>query len=106
MRIVPASTIWPSIEMDPRPCLGLGIGLDHGARVTNRFGVRGKDIQGNIDLRRMQRPFSIKTKQLRATALDPVSLGNLEDGKGPRSGERRVGKEGVSTCRSRWSQYH
>src|SRR3546814_17679963 len=23
----------------------------------------------------------------------------------PRSEERRVGKEGVSTCRSRWSQY-
>src|SRR3546814_13247556 len=25
---------------------------------------------------------------------------------GPRSEERRVGKECVSTCRSRWSQYH
>src|SRR3546814_13540516 len=25
---------------------------------------------------------------------------------GPRSEERRVGKEGVSTCRSRWSPYH
>src|SRR3546814_8573156 len=24
----------------------------------------------------------------------------------PRSEARRVGKEGVSTCRSRWSQYH
>src|SRR3546814_1632735 len=26
--------------------------------------------------------------------------------KGKRSEERRVGKECVSTCRSRWSQYH
>src|SRR3546814_18151450 len=26
--------------------------------------------------------------------------------KGKRSEERRVGKEGVSTCRSRWSPYH
>src|SRR3546814_19959994 len=25
---------------------------------------------------------------------------------GTRSEERRVGKEGVSTCRSRWSPYH
>src|SRR3546814_20598287 len=25
---------------------------------------------------------------------------------GPRSEERRVGKECVSTCRSRWSRYH
>src|SRR3546814_21053004 len=29
-------------------------------------------------------------------------LGNVE----PRSEERRVGKECVSTCRSRWSPYH
>src|SRR3546814_14271798 len=33
---------------------------------------------------------------------------NLLDTAGvlPRSEERRVGKEGVSTCRSRWSPYH
>src|SRR3546814_5409663 len=30
----------------------------------------------------------------------------LPDGVGPRSEERRVGKECVSTCRSRWSPYH
>src|SRR3546814_13288372 len=28
------------------------------------------------------------------------------DVRGSRSEERRVGKEGVSTCRSRWSPYH
>src|SRR3546814_14999555 len=28
------------------------------------------------------------------------------DMEAPRSEERRVGKEGVSTCRSRWSPYH
>src|SRR3546814_14429480 len=28
------------------------------------------------------------------------------DGRGLRSEERRVGKECVSTCRSRWSPYH
>src|SRR3546814_13615177 len=31
-----------------------------------------------------------------------IALGGLE----PRSEERRVGKECVSTCRSRWSPYH
>src|SRR3546814_8049492 len=31
----------------------------------------------------------------------PVGAGAL-----PRSEERRVGKEGVRTCRSRWSPYH
>src|SRR3546814_16441651 len=30
----------------------------------------------------------------------------LEPGALPRSEERRVGKECVSTCRSRWSPYH
>src|SRR3546814_10883993 len=34
----------------------------------------------------MQRPFSVETKQLRATALDTVSLGILEAGKGPVDG--------------------
>src|SRR3546814_11322233 len=30
----------------------------------------------------------------------------LLDQSGRSSGERRVGKEGASTCRSRWSPYH
>ena len=30
----------------------------------------------------------------------------VQDPLGPRSEERRVGKECVSTCRSRWSPYH
>src|SRR3546814_6855961 len=34
----------------------------------------------------MQRPFSVETKQLRATALDTVSLGILEAGEGPVDG--------------------
>src|SRR3546814_8585836 len=34
---------------------------------------------------------------------DPVCLGHLPK---ERSEERRVGKECVSTCRSRWSTYH
>src|SRR3546814_18962584 len=37
-------------------------------------------------------------------AEDPESLGLLLDN--PRSEERRVGKECVSTCRSRWAPYH
>src|SRR3546814_10686054 len=33
-------------------------------------------------------------------------LTTVETLRGQRSEERRVGKEGVSTCRSRWSPYH
>src|SRR3546814_6726348 len=44
-------------------------------------------------------------------AVDPLPRrerrGELADAKGrERSEERRVGKECVSTCRSRWSPYH
>src|SRR3546814_11363406 len=35
-----------------------------------------------------------------------VSLVRGPDGRDGRSEERRVGKEWVSTCRSRWSLYH
>src|SRR3546814_1068898 len=35
-----------------------------------------------------------------------VEIGQALDGDGTRSEERRVGKECVSTCRSRWSPYH
>src|SRR3546814_14266286 len=47
------------------------------------------------ELRRSERLFADETT---APVLDP--------GRGRRSEERRVGKECVSTCRSRWSPYH
>src|SRR3546814_14042024 len=50
---------------------------------------------------------------IRAGALDPLRIAGVETGGCPhtairedRSEERRVGKEWVSTCRSRWSPYH
>src|SRR3546814_9882496 len=42
-----------------------------------------------------------------ARHLDATLRGRLPVSRGPsRSEERRVGKECVSTCRSRWSPYH
>src|SRR3546814_4530219 len=43
-----------------------------------------------------------------AAARDWLALVDKRDWNGSwgRSEERRVGKEGVSTCRSRWSPYH
>src|SRR3546814_19131179 len=37
---------------------------------------------------------------------DLLEQADGEDGDADRSEERRVGKECVSTCRSRWSPYH
>src|SRR3546814_18684658 len=44
-------------------------------------------------------PFALQ----RIHAYSPLDVGLLMM---PRSEERRVGKECVSTCRSRWSPYH
>src|SRR3546814_13745086 len=58
--------------------------------------------------------FALVTVQL-AGALSLLGIDSLllrlmmkasSAGKPRRSEERRVGKEGVSTCRSRWSQVH
>src|SRR3546814_20849966 len=47
---------------------------------------------------------------VKRVAIDPSLLADdkdmLEDLVAARSEERRVGKEGVSTVRSRWSPYH
>src|SRR3546814_13418923 len=42
----------------------------------------------------------------RAAAVHPISDLQIEYSLLSRSEERRVGKECVSTCRSRWSPYH
>ena len=44
--------------------------------------------------------FMIKSKQIE------IVNDFIDDGLVMRSEERRVGKECVSTCRSRWSPYH
>src|SRR3546814_8967055 len=57
---------------------------------------------------------SAVTAGLAARAVEPRHGGGKTHGHAPtrclncgtRSEERRVGKEGVSTCRSRWSLYH
>src|SRR3546814_13139169 len=53
-----------------------------------------------------------KLKDLSATLVQALREGNytsdftFDTGDYQRSAERRVGKECVSTCRSRWSPYH
>src|SRR3546814_5749249 len=53
--------------------------------------LQQNDLQGNYGLRRVARPVVQKTIWL--------------DQDRSRSEERRVGKECVNTCRSRWSPY-
>src|SRR3546814_13352292 len=55
------------------------------------------------------KPVSWGSGQPLAAAVIPLvdgAAGDGADGAADRSEERRVGKECVSTCRSRWSPYH
>src|SRR3546814_3061932 len=60
------------------------VGLDDPRRTNNALQI------GQLPTRRRRLPFFCHTSSLRPH----------------RSEERRVGKECVSTCRSRWSPYH
>src|SRR3546814_12539712 len=65
-------------------------------------GLNAQDLNGLAD--RLQNPDErqklVDTLRALAAARDSA------DGKPARSEERRVGKECVRTCRSRWSPYH
>src|SRR3546814_12437978 len=50
--------------------------------------------------------FAKLINEFRRLDTEMVPGANGKDKQGPRSEERRVGKECVSTCRSRWSPYH
>src|SRR3546814_19664492 len=49
-------------------------------------------------------PDTVKIAECFAEMAEQVDFGGAAES--PRSAERRVGKECVSTCRSRWSPYH
>src|SRR3546814_12100927 len=78
------------------PCAGL-LGLRH--QEVEQHGLaaaRGADDQ------RMAEIALVEVEEIGASGI------GFEQGNriAPRSEERRVGKECVSTCRSRWSPYH
>src|SRR3546814_3543377 len=66
-----------------------------------------------LDTARIELEINLGLELMRDDLLDQVTpeaaldrLGNGRPVLFPRSEERRVGKECVSTCRSRWSPYH
>src|SRR3546814_12041756 len=82
--------------------------------------VCSSDLRGaeGVGLYRTEIPFMVRDRfpseeeqrliyreQLAAFAPHLVTMRTLDIG-GDRSEERRVGKECVRTCRSRWSPYH
>src|SRR3546814_11973276 len=83
------------LDRQLRPALGFHLG-------SEVAGDLGPDVAHQIRLTRLE-SFHRRAMGIGLTRLLPARLQRL----GPsRSEERRVGKECVSTCRSRWSPYH
>src|SRR3546814_19134607 len=71
------------------------------ARQPQRRYSRGKRLSDTPD-----DDASLRKLVLYVAGQTPKSLAAISNLKHIRSEERRVGKECVSTCRSRWSPYH
>src|SRR3546814_7545278 len=63
--------------------------------ITDKLSMIGLEVEGVEDRARALKPFTV------AYVKEARQHPNAD-----RSEERRVGKECVSTCRSRWSTYH
>src|SRR3546814_11287905 len=71
---------------------------------AERKHVRSKAfLHGGVEIRKvLLASVEDVTQGVESRQENPLKFGDLLS----RSEERRVGKECVSTCRSRWSQYH
>src|SRR3546814_17210140 len=77
-----------------RPHLALAEGL--------ALGIEQAAVRPAEDIRRQRLPQPVLLQQRAQAAQGALARRR----RGQRSEERRVGKEGVSTCRSRWSPSH
>src|SRR3546814_14261959 len=74
----------------------------------------GGDLLGMLEQVAQDLELDGTEVDITTTAADPIGdqvhleVGKVHDARPApaRSAERRVGKEGVSTCRARWSAYH
>src|SRR3546814_20496233 len=77
-------------------------GTGRGVSVAGAF-VTGTDTGAGKTTASVALLHALRARGLHAVGMKPLASGRERDGEGRRSAERRVGKECVSTCRSRWS---
>src|SRR3546814_13518823 len=82
----------------------LGDLVDRGARASGLVGHALQPMTGRTDLRATAR--SVLGEVAFEQGDERVDRGLVVGDHHDRTEERRVGKEGVSTCRSRWSPNH
>src|SRR3546814_12574624 len=100
MRISDWSSDVCSSDLLRRDVLAAGIGVAFVQALPGaQQGAGAVDVDGTA--------FQCKINGLAITVReDSQPVQALDDAVALRSEERRVGKESVSTCRSRWSRYH
>src|SRR3546814_16469193 len=83
----------------------IGRNLNQAMKAGNAAMMADSGLQIDRELRRiadMREEINEQIEALAAALRGETAVWEVAD----RSEERRVGKECVSTCRSRWSQYH
>src|SRR3546814_15104618 len=93
---------WPSLPDVPTVAEAIGKPFQH----LTWLGVLAPQGTPNAIVQRLNAEINtiLQDQKFKDTL---ATLGtNPMGGSSARSEERRVGKEGVSTCRSRWSPYH
>src|SRR3546814_8202169 len=68
--------------------------------------VCSSDLQGKVSGRKVDGSVLAVNERARTPGGENFEQHRVRDTSVERSEERRVGKECVSTCRSRWSPYH
>src|SRR3546814_12047614 len=89
-----------TVALAPAACTSMGQGMAESAARANaaRYAAQGNPQFSDPALQAIVKDFEARYAEI---GLDAEKLGMAQ-----RSEERRVGKEGVSKWRSRWSPYH
>src|SRR3546814_19890638 len=100
-------TLFPytTLFRSPAPCFRPPIQADFADGAVGAAGEAVKDYYDTLGVQRDADAAALKAAY-RKLAMQYHPDRNPGDTTAERSEERRVGKEGVSTCRSRWSPYH
>src|SRR3546814_766528 len=91
------------VKEKPTGLINLGVGYGSTDKLILSAGISQDNIFGSGNTLALQMNTS---KTNRAVVLSHTNPYWTKEGISKRSEERRVGKECVSTCRSRWSPYH
>src|SRR3546814_19148211 len=91
-----------------RPWAADELGESYGGMLQRIIGFRATvtSLSGKFKLGQDENPGTLASILDSLPDADTVTwMRRFNEGRGGRSEERRVGKECVSTCRSRWSPY-